>query len=303
MSPPNASTSTDTDRAGRTGRAAHAGRSAPADGREAAVPIRTARPHPMGIHAAPGAAIDASPAARAAVLAYGVFAYVLFLATFVYAVGFLGGFLVPTRLDGPLAGPLGPALLADVALLLLFAVQHSVMARPWFKRRITRVIPETAERSTYVLLSSVALIALFAWWRPLGGVVWDVGNPVARAALQAVFAAGLLTVLVTTFLINHFDLFGLRQSWLQFRGRAAAPLGFVTPGPYRVIRHPLYVGWMAAFWAAPTMTAAHLLFAAATTIYMLVAIRWEERDLIAAHPEYAAHRKRVPMLVPRLGAR
>jgi len=274
-----------------------------ASGMAAAPAARGAGPHPMGIHAAPGAPIDAAPAARAAMLAYGVLCYAIFFATFLYAVGFLGGFLTPTRLDGPLEGSLGQAVLVDLALLLLFAVQHSVMARPWFKRRLVRVLPEASERSTYVLLSSVALIALFAWWRPLGGIVWELESPLARGAVQAVYATGLLTVLATTFLINHFDLFGLRQAWLHFRGRAAAPLGFVTPGPYRLVRHPLYVGWMAAFWAAPTMTAAHLLFAAATTLYMLVAIRWEERDLIAAHPEYAAHRQRVPMLVPRLRSR
>jgi protein-S-isoprenylcysteine O-methyltransferase Ste14 len=212
----------------------------------------------------------------------------------------VGNVLTPTRLDAPARGSLGPAIAINLLLLSVFAAQHSIMARPWFKRWWTRLVPETAERSTYVLCSSLALIALFLFWQPMGGVVWDLQHPVARAAAQAVFVAGWLTVLVSTFLLDHFDLFGLRQAWLHFRGRPYAPLPFRTPGPYRIVRHPLYVGWLLAFWATPTMTFAHLLFALVTTAYILVAIRWEERDLVAAHPEYALHRERVPMLVPRL---
>jgi protein-S-isoprenylcysteine O-methyltransferase Ste14 len=151
-----------------------------------------------------------------------------------------------------------------------------------------------------VLLSSAALFLLFWQWQPLGGVIWEFTGETSRAAAYAVFAAGWLTVLGTTFLINHFDLFGLRQVLLAFRGVPYTPLRFATPGPYRLVRHPLYVGWLLVFWAAPTMTAAHLLFAVGTTVYMLAAIRWEERDLVAAHPEYATYRRRVPMLVPRL---
>jgi protein-S-isoprenylcysteine O-methyltransferase Ste14 len=151
-----------------------------------------------------------------------------------------------------------------------------------------------------VLLSNAALLVLFWQWRPLGGVVWEVPDEAVRAAVSAMFVAGWLTVLGTTFLINHFDLFGLRQVWLAFRGVPYTPLRFTTPGPYRLVRHPLYVGWLTAFWAAPTMTAAHLLFAVGTTVYILAAIRWEERDMVAAHPEYAAYRRRVPMLLPRL---
>ena len=234
------------------------------------------------------------------ILAYGAAAYALFLGTFLYAIGFIGGFLTPTRLDGPRDGSLAAALAIDLGLLALFAVQHSGMARPAFKRWLTRSVPQPAERSTYVLLSSVALLLLFALWRPLGGVVWRVQGERAREAVYALFAVGWLVVLVTTFLINHFDLFGLRQVWLEFRGVPYAPPKFATPGPYRLVRHPLYVGWLLVFWAAPTMTAAHLLFAAVTTAYILVAIRWEERDLEAAHPEYAAYRRRVGMLLPRL---
>ena len=174
------------------------------------------------------------------------------------------------------------------------------MARPWFKHWITRFIPPPAERSTYVLLSCLVMGALFVAWQPLGGVVWDVQSPLARGVLQAVYGAGWVLVLLSTFVINHFDLFGVRQAWLHFRGRACPQLPFATPGLYRMVRHPLYVGWLTVFWAAPTMTAAHLLFAAVTSLYILAAIRWEERDLIALHPEYAAHRERVPMLVPRL---
>jgi protein-S-isoprenylcysteine O-methyltransferase Ste14 len=238
---------------------------------------------------------------RIAIFAYGIISYAIFFVTFLYAAGFVGGFLVPTTLDAEAGMPLWQALSIDIALLGLFAIQHSVMARPAFKRRWTRIVPESAERSTYVLFSSLALIALFVWWQPLGGVVWDVHHPGARAGLYGLFAFGWLLVLVTTFLINHFDLFGLRQVWIQLRGRDYTPVPFVVPWPYRLVRHPLYVGWLFAFWATPTMTLSHLAFALITTAYILIAIRMEERDLIAAHPEYAEYRKRTPMLVPKFG--
>jgi methanethiol S-methyltransferase len=233
-------------------------------------------------------------------LTYGVLCYTLSLAVFLYAIGFIGGFLTPTQIDGPAQGSLAAALAIDAGLLALFALQHSGMARPRFKRWLTRFVPEPAERSTYVLLSSAALFVLFWQWQPLGGVVWKVSGEAARGAVFAVYAAGWVMVLATTFLINHFDLFGLRQVWLAFRGLPYTPLQFTTPGPYRLVRHPLYIGWFTVFWAVPTMTAAHLLFAVGTTVYILAAIRWEERDLVAAHPEYAAYRRRVPMLLPRL---
>jgi protein-S-isoprenylcysteine O-methyltransferase Ste14 len=238
---------------------------------------------------------------RVIAFVYGVVAYAIFFVTFLYAAGFVGNVVVPKSLDGAPVGPLGTSLLVDLGLLGLFAVQHSVMARPAFKRMWTRIVPEPVERSTYVLASSLALILLFWVWRPLGGVVWDVENPVGRALLHGGFVFGWLLVLVSTFLINHFDLFGLRQVWLHLRGRPYEPLPFRTPGPYRIVRHPLYVGWFFAFWSTPTMTVTHLLFAVMTTAYILVAIRFEERDLVAAHPEYATYRERVPMLIPVRG--
>jgi protein-S-isoprenylcysteine O-methyltransferase Ste14 len=235
---------------------------------------------------------------RVLAFVYGVVSYAIFFVTFLYAAGFVGNLVVPKGLDAAPGGPLATALLVDLGLLGLFALQHSVMARPGFKRWWTRLVPPPVERSTYVLASSLALLLLFWQWRPLGGVIWDVQDPLGRGLLHAAFAFGWLLVLVTTFLINHFDLFGLRQVWLHLRGRPYVPLPFTTPGPYRLVRHPLYVGWLFAFWATPTMTATHLLFAVATTAYILIAIRLEERDLLAVHPEYAGYRRRVPMLVP-----
>jgi protein-S-isoprenylcysteine O-methyltransferase Ste14 len=226
-------------------------------------------------------------------------AYALCLVALLYAVGFIGGFATPTRLDGPRRGSAGAALAVDLGLMAVFTLQHSGMARPAFKGWLARFVPEAGERSTYVLLSSLALLLLFRYWRPVGGVVWATDDVVARAVLYAVFGTGWAVVLAATFLINHSDLFGLRQVWLYCRGRPYTPLRFTTPVLYRVVRHPLYAGWLLAFWATPVMTTAHLVFAAALTAYILAAIRWEERDLAEAHPEYAAYRRRVPMLIPR----
>lgn len=231
---------------------------------------------------------------------YGVISYAIFFATFLYAIGFVGNILVPKAIDADPVSTLGVALLINTILLGIFAIQHSVMARPWFKSWWTRVVPPVLERSTYVLFSSVALIALFIFWQPLGGVVWNITDPVGQAVLYSLFAFGWLVVLVSTFLINHFDLFGLRQVTLYLLGRDYTPLEFRTPFLYKYVRHPLYVGWFFAFWATPTMTVTHLLFAIATTAYILIAIVFEEKDLAKVHPEYANYRKQVPKLIPRL---
>ena len=236
---------------------------------------------------------------RVAFLAYGIACYLVFFGTFLYAIGFIGGFGVPRMLDGVPGIPTGRAAAVDAALLGLFAVQHSVMARRWFKERWTRLVPWPVERSTYVLFSSLALLALFRFWQPLGGSVWSVGEGTGRLALFSLFAFGWGLVLVCTFLINHFDLFGLRQVWLFATGRPYTRLQFATPGPYRLVRHPLYVGWFFAFWMTPTMTLSHLLFAIGTTAYILVAIQFEEQDLVHEHGRaYADYRRRVPMLWP-----
>jgi methanethiol S-methyltransferase len=240
-------------------------------------------------------------AKRLAVFVYGLVSYVAFFVTFVYAVGFIGNLYVPKSMDSAARMSFWPALGIDALLLLLFAVQHSLMARPAFKEVLTRLIPAAAERSTYVLCSSLLLIALFAFWQPIGGVVWNFTNPVVRNVINTAFGLGFALVFVATLLINHFDLFGLRQVALYLARKPYTYLEFRTPLFYRYVRHPLYVGWLIAFWATPTMTGAHLLFAALTSAYILTAIRWEEHDLVVVHgSKYQEYQKRVPKLIPSL---
>ncbi|MDH3980421.1 MAG: isoprenylcysteine carboxylmethyltransferase family protein [Gammaproteobacteria bacterium] len=232
---------------------------------------------------------------------YGLACYAVFFATFLYAIGWVGDLYLPVTIDSAPLIPTGYALLVNIGLLTLFALQHSIMARPAFKRWWTQYVPEQVERSTYVLFSSLALIAMFVFWQPLGGMIWQVENTAGAAILYSLFGIGWLLVLVATFLINHFDLFGLRQVWLYLLNREYTPLKFKTPGAYKFVRHPMYIGWFFAFWATPVMTAGHLFFALITTAYILLAIRLEERDLLTALGEdYAEYRKNVPMLIPWL---
>ena len=231
--------------------------------------------------------------------AYGAAAYALFLTTFVYAAAFVGGFAVARRLDGPPETSAPAALATDCALLAIFALQHSVMARRWFKERWTQIVPWTIERSTYVLCASLALLLLFWQWQPIGGEIWSVDDPIVQSVLWTWFTAGWLTVLAVTFLINHFDLFGLRQVWLPLIGRPYTRVPFRTPLPYRYVRHPLYLGFLLAFWMTPRMTVAHLVFAITTTAYVAIAIQFEEKDLVAEYgARYEAYRRSVPMLLP-----
>lgn len=240
---------------------------------------------------------------RVTAFGYGVFCYLVFFATFLYAIAFLGDFGWVKSIDSGPEIPVGQALAINAALLGLFAVQHSLMARPWFKRGWTRIIPPVAERSTYVLCSSVAMVLLFWQWRPMGGTVWQVNDAIGRLAIWGIYALGWLLLLAATFLINHFDLFGLRQVYLHLTGRPYTGLQFRTPGLYRWVRHPIYFSWLLIFWATPEMTTAHLVFALATTGYILMAIPWEERDLIRFHGEaYRLYREQVPKILP-LGSR
>jgi protein-S-isoprenylcysteine O-methyltransferase Ste14 len=237
---------------------------------------------------------------------YGLVVYVFFLVTFTYAIGFVGNLpLLPKTIDSGAAAPLVETLVVDLALLGLFAVQHSVMARRGFKRWWTTVIPESMERSSFVLAATAALALLLWQWRPIAEpVIWSVSDPVGRVLLQGVFWLGWAVLLISTFLINHFELFGLRQVWANLRGQALPTPVFHTPLFYRHVRHPIYLGFILAFWATPQMTAGHLLFAAGSTGYILIGIWFEERDLVAQFGQrYQLYRKQVGMLLPKFGAR
>lgn len=236
---------------------------------------------------------------RILVLLYGVASYLLFFATFLYAVGFVGGFVVPKHIDSGNPVPLAEALIVNLVLLGIFALQHSIMARPGFKRWWTQFVSPAIERSTYVLASNLALILLYWQWRPMPDMVWDVQNEIGRMALWGVFWLGWGIVLVSTFLISHFDLFGLRQVWMHFRAEEYRPVGFRRVFLYNFVRHPIMLGFIIAFWATPHMSVGHLLFAAATTAYIFIALYFEERDLVAHLGDvYVEYRSQVSMIVP-----
>lgn len=232
---------------------------------------------------------------------YGAIVYVIFLGTFLYAIGFVGNLFVPKSIDGVPTTPVAQAVLVDALLLLVFALQHSIMARPAFKRWWTQFVPEPLERSTFVLLASLCLMLMMWQWQPIGGVVWSIESPFFQNVLLGTFLMGWALVLISTFLINHFDLFGLRQTWLYFTGRKYTSLPFRVPLFYRFVRHPLYLGFLIAFWSTPVMTIAHFLFAILTTGYILTAIVFEEKDLVEHFGEsYVAYRKRAPKIIPFL---
>jgi methanethiol S-methyltransferase len=237
-------------------------------------------------------------------LLYGIAAYVLFLGTFLYAIGFVGNVGVPKSIDTGQDSNVFFAVAINAVLLLLFAVQHSVMARPWFKNQWTKMVPWSVERSTYVVAASLVLDVLLWQWRPIPNVVWDVRGTLVGTILSVTFWIGWGVLLLSTFLINHFELFGLAQVWNYFRSSEHKPPAFRTPALYKYTRHPLYLGFLIAFWSAPRMTAGHLLFSVATTGYILLAITFEERDLMRFHGDaYRQYRLRVPMLIPFLGGR
>lgn len=232
-------------------------------------------------------------------LLYGVLAYVLFFATFLYLIGFTGNLMVPKGIDGAPEAPLWLAILTNLGLIALFGAQHSIMARPWFKKWWTQYVPKPIERSTFMVFTCVALVILFYFWQPLGGIVWTITHPISVVLIYTLFAMGWGLVLLSSFLINHFDLFGLRQVWLYFRKKPYTDLPFGTPMLYKYVRHPLYLGILLSFWAAPEMSVSRLFFAVVFTFYTLKAMQWEEKDLITYFGEkYRRYKARIPMILP-----
>ncbi len=239
---------------------------------------------------------------RLIALLYGVVSYALFFGAFLYWPGFLSNMVVPKGIDSGVETAMATAVIINLALMALWSMQHTVMARPGFKERWTKIVPKSVERSTYVLISSALLILLYWQWRPMTGVIWEVEAAWARTLLWAVLFGGWLLVLLSTFIINHFDLFGLRQVWFNFRQKAHSDPGFKVTFFYKFVRHPLYVGWIMSMWGTPRMTTGHLLFAAGLTTYVFIAIYYEERDLVKyLGDDYVRYKEKVPMIIPTIG--
>lgn len=240
---------------------------------------------------------------RSITFIYGITAYFIFLVTFLYSIGFVGNLLVPKSIDSGVQGSIAVSVIINLALLSVFALQHSIMARPAFKRTWTKVIPKAAERSTYILMTCFALIAIFVFWQPLATPIWDFSNTTTGTALTALFWVGWLVVLASTFMIDHFDLLGLRQIYANLKNRNATQSAFIKVGLYRLVRHPIMTGFLIAFWAAPTMSVGHLLFTLVTTGYIVIAVlHLEEKDLVAQlGDDYLAYQREVPAFVPGFG--
>jgi protein-S-isoprenylcysteine O-methyltransferase Ste14 len=242
---------------------------------------------------------------RSFAFAYGIITYIIFLITFLYAVGFVGNIFVPKTIDSGVQNPVGFALIINLMLLLVFALQHSIMARPGFKRVWTKIIPKSVERSTYILMTNAALILIFLFWQPMPAKVWDASNTFTGTALSILFWIGWFIVLTSTFMIDHFSLLGLKQVHAHLKAQVAPETKFLKIGFYRLVRHPIMTGFLIAFWATPTMSVGHLLFTVATTLYIIIAVlRLEEKDLVAEiGSEYLAYQREIPAFVPSIGRR